>query len=94
MFTNHLEQFTVSDLKTTGKGLGLQFFERELQFNLPYLFICKPTSAISRDPKLLSVLIGEVFKTCKLKILGYKPRPAYSENSILKQTEMNNGKRS
>ena len=45
-------------------------------------------SSISRDPKLLSVLIGEVFKTCKLKILGYKPRP-YSENSILKQTEMN-----
>ena len=33
-------------------------------------------------------LIREVFKTCKLKILGYKPRP-HSENSILKQTEMN-----
>ena len=33
-------------------------------------------------------LIGQVFRTCKLKILGYKPRP-YSENSILKQSEKN-----
>ena len=40
--------------------------------NILYLFVYEPTSAISRDPKVLSVLIGEVFKTCKLKILGYK----------------------
>ena len=44
--------------------------------------------SISRDPKLRSVLIEKFFKTCKLKILGYKPRPC-AENSILKQNQMN-----
>ena len=29
MFKNHMEQFMVSDLKTTGEGLGLQFVQRK-----------------------------------------------------------------
>ena len=38
MFRNHVEQFTLSDSRTTGEGLGLQFFEMKLQFiNLIYL---------------------------------------------------------
>ena len=61
--------------------LKVVLFGQTKMHKLPFLFVYKPTLATSRDPKLLSVLMGEVFKTCKLKILGYKPRP-YSENSI------------
>lgn len=59
-----------------------------MKSKVPYLFVNKPNLALSRDPKLRSVSIGKVLKTCKLKIRGYKPRPC-SENSILEQTEMN-----
>ena len=39
MFSSDLEQVTVSDVKATGEGLGLQSFETKLQFSLTYLQI-------------------------------------------------------
>ena len=42
---------------------------------VPYLFGYNPSSAISRDPKLLTEKINLIDTNCKCIILGYKPRP-------------------
>ena len=47
----------------------------EPSWHIPYLFGYKPSSAISRDPKLLMQKINLIDMNCKCIILGYKPRP-------------------
>ena len=49
----------------------------DLKVKIPYLFGYKPISAISRDPKLLTLKINLINTNCKCIILGYKPRAIF-----------------
>ena len=67
-----LKKKTVSDLKTTGEGvsgLGLQYFEGKLQFNLIYLQIR------FRNIKKRFILMFSCLQTTSFTSLGRKQHP-------------------